>query len=229
MTPLLEIKSISEELLDNTTSESCFFLAVQFLTMEEVYEQFQNYDFDQSPSYKKTLEQVYNQYLIVLSDKDLEVKQDIANGVFNPDRIPQADREQLQLQTKIFVFCSETDNILEIQDYQYWLEKNSASKKIEELPTTEAAKPNTVSNQSSDLNTDISVGDVPESANPEEYTSNYQELVDMIVNNKPIPGIKQIPKTILDPSTASSSSLEQRRKPWERAETKTQETVEDTV
>lgn len=180
-------------------------------TMDDVYEQFRNYDFEKSPSYKNTLDQVYNQYLIVMSDKDLEVKQDLSNGVFNPDRIPAADREQLQLQTKIFVFCSETENIMELQDYQFWL----GNKEREEAA---AQATSTIEDVNRNIDTNhIQGGDsiVVDSAPEEEYTSNYQEIVDMIVNNKPIPGIKEIPKTILDPEDASQSILKQRKKPWE--------------
>lgn len=200
--------------------------------MEEVFEQFRTYDFSKSSSYEPTLEQVYNQYLIVMSDKDLEIKQDLSNGIINPDRIPQADREQLQLQTKIFVFCSETDNILEIQDYQFWLTHREQNQllKSPELKEISSNKPTIQSTTESQLinNGDSIMVDTTTSENDEvgEYTSNYQEIVDMIVNNKPIPGIKQIPKTILDPETASSSVLQQRKKPWEIIDDETVKTDE---
>lgn len=182
--------------------------------MDEVYEQFGSYDFQASPAYKNTLEQVYNQYLIVMSDKDLEVKQDLSNGVFNPSRIPQADREQLQLQTKIFVFCSETENILELQDYQFWLADKQRALGVPQGDAGASAGDDLdvdVDSQMVDSQHDVLAVEPTE----EEYTSNYQEIVDMIVNNKPIPGIKQIPKTVLDPTSASESVLQQRRKPWE--------------
>lgn len=199
--------------------------------METVYEQFRTYDFNKSPSYNQTLAQVYHQYLIVMSDKDLEVKQDLSKGVINPDRIPAADKEQLQLQTKIFVFCSETDNILEVQDYQFWLsnrENSSNDQKFNEQKNNTNINTN-VNGDSITAISSFSNGNTNEIQNDEEndeegYTSNYQEIVDMIVNNKPIPGIKQIPKTILDPTTASESTLQQRKKPWE---TNTKEEVED--
>lgn len=177
--------------------------------IEKVYLEFQAYDFDKSPTYKQTLNEVYNQYLIVLSDKDLEVRTELSQGIFNLNKIPVEDREQLQLQTKIFVFCSETDNILEVSDYQYWLArknpdtlKRTEEPKVEEFKTTEKE----VSGH---------IDDVITAFEPAEYTSNYQQVVDMIVNNKPIPGIKQIPKTILDPANASESNLAPRKKPWE--------------
>jgi hypothetical protein len=47
--------------------------------------------------------------------------------------------------------------------------------------------------------------------------------VDMIVNNKPIPGIKQIPKTVLDPAEAPASVLQPRKKPWEQAQAQVQD------
>lgn len=177
--------------------------------IEKVYLEFQAYEFDKSPTYKQTLNEVYNQYLIVLSDKDLEVRTELSQGIFNLNKIPVEDREQLQLQTKIFVFCSETDNILEVSDYQYWLArknpdtlKRTEEPKVEEFKTTEKE----VSGH---------IDDVITAFEPAEYTSNYQQVVDMIVNNKPIPGIKQIPKTILDPANASESNLAPRKKPWE--------------
>ncbi|KAH3670550.1 hypothetical protein OGAPHI_001065 [Ogataea philodendri] len=54
------------------------------------------------------------------------------------------------------------------------------------------------------------------------YSSNYEQLVDLIVNNKPIPGIKQIPDTVLGAEIASDSTLTERKKPWE---VKTQEST----
>lgn len=180
--------------------------------IDKVYREFQAYDFDKSPTYKQTLNEVYNQYLIVLSDKDLEVKSELSQGIFNVNRIPIEDREQLQLQTKIYVFCSETDNILEVSDYQYWLAMNdpntlktSSEPKVEEIETTEMEVSGNIENIINEME-------------PGEYTSNYQQIVDMIVNNKPIPGIKQIPKTILDPANASESNLAPRKKPWEVTE-----------
>jgi hypothetical protein len=46
----------------------------------------------------------------------------------------------------------------------------------------------------------------------------YQEIVDMIQNGKPIPGIKNIPSTVLagQGTTAAKST---RRKPWEKGAT----------
>lgn len=196
--------------------------------MEVVFRHFKNYNFENSPSYRSTLEQVYMQYLIVLSDKDLEVKQDITNGVFNEERIPEADREQLQLQTKVFVFCSETDNILELQEYQYWLatsgkaEDNAA--KLQEVSDGTMVDGNSAEqSQLGEVQVDGGAATATATDEAGEYRSNYEEVVDMIVNNKPIPGIKQIPKTVLDPAEAPASVLQPRKKPWEQAQPQVQD------
>ena len=50
---------------------------------------------------------------------------------------------------------------------------------------------------------------------PEGPKMSYQEIVDLIQSGKPIPGIKEIPKTVLEgQGTAASKST--RRKPWEK-------------
>lgn len=158
---------------------------------ESVYKQFYSYDFDSDTDYQNGLQQVYQQYLVMQSDSDLEIKKDLSNGIFDSSKIKAKDLEMLQLQAKIFFFCSQTGNILEIDDYQKWLKTKKESLKHD---ITEEE-------------------DLP-------YSSNYEQLVDLIVNNKPVPGIKQIPKTLLDPETADESSLQPRRKPWEKKEEK---------
>lgn len=52
-----------------------------------------------------------------------------------------------------------------------------------------------------------------ETAEP-EYSSSYQELVELILAGKEIPGIKQIPNTILEGETTEQKA-QVRKKPWE--------------
>ncbi|CCH45042.1 hypothetical protein BN7_4620 [Wickerhamomyces ciferrii] len=47
-----------------------------------------------------------------------------------------------------------------------------------------------------------------------EYSSNYQELVELIIAGKEVPGIKQIPDTVLEGQT-SQHVAQERKKPWE--------------
>lgn len=150
--------------------------------MEEetaVFRQFRDFNFGSNDVYTSTLEQVMNQYLVMLSDTEIEVREEISNGVLNINRIPAEDMVQLELQTKCFVFCQETGNILELDSFKIWMENG---------------------------------GDVEDVDQPR---ISYDEIVDLIVNNKPVPGIKEIPNTVLNPTDAPDGVLSQRRKPWE--------------
>ncbi|KAI5368196.1 hypothetical protein Slin15195_G033300 [Septoria linicola] len=56
---------------------------------------------------------------------------------------------------------------------------------------------------------DGAMGDAPKPAS-------FAEICDMIAEGKPIPGIKDIPDTILE-GQASDTQAEKRKKPWEKA------------
>ncbi|CAI4043825.1 hypothetical protein SKDZ_10G2190 [Saccharomyces kudriavzevii ZP591] len=43
----------------------------------------------------------------------------------------------------------------------------------------------------------------------------YEELLDHIINNKPVPNIVEVPNVTLDESLGSTSSLKPRTRPWE--------------
>lgn len=50
---------------------------------------------------------------------------------------------------------------------------------------------------------------------PSEPKLNYQEIVDLIQSGKPIPGIKEIPDTVLA-GQGTSATQSRRAKPWEK-------------
>ncbi|KAG7695871.1 hypothetical protein KL930_003539 [Ogataea haglerorum] len=154
--------------------------------MDSVYEEFSRYDFDSNEEYLAGLKQVMEQYLILQSQSDPEISKDISEGVFDVSKIKPQDKEQLVWQAKVYFFCSQTGEILDLDDYRKW----ESTRKLQE----------------------------PQGRNTKEipYSSNYEQLVDLIVNNKPIPGIKQIPDTVLGPELSSSSMLSERKKPWEQ-------------
>ncbi|GEQ66861.1 hypothetical protein JCM33374_g524 [Metschnikowia sp. JCM 33374] len=108
--------------------------------------------------------------------------------------IPAAERQQLTDQAKSFFFCSSTGHILNLDEYYSWKRNNGGKITLLDEDNKEAA------------NTDIP--DAP-------YSSNYQELVDLIVSGKPVPGIKEIPDTVLS-EQKSESRAEKRTKPWEK-------------
>lgn len=52
----------------------------------------------------------------------------------------------------------------------------------------------------------------------------YDDLVEHIVLNKPIPNVVQVPDTVLDSKLGSQPRLTQRIKPWEQVEVAGEET-----
>lgn len=47
------------------------------------------------------------------------------------------------------------------------------------------------------------------------YPITFNQIVDLIVNGRPVPGIKKVPDT-LSPSQESQAKTAKRKKPWER-------------
>lgn len=58
----------------------------------------------------------------------------------------------------------------------------------------------------------------------DEKTLSYAALVEMIQSGKPIPGIKDIPDTVLE-GQGTQPAASQRRKPWEKDTSDTPATV----
>lgn len=50
---------------------------------------------------------------------------------------------------------------------------------------------------------------------PAPYPTSFSQIVELITNGSPIPGIKEVPDTVLE-GQASSQITGKRRKPWER-------------
>lgn len=48
------------------------------------------------------------------------------------------------------------------------------------------------------------------------YPTSFADIVDLITQNKPIPGIETIPDTVLEPGSSKFDRTTRRKKPWER-------------
>lgn len=53
------------------------------------------------------------------------------------------------------------------------------------------------------------------SINEPQVNLSYDQIVDMLVHNKPVPGIVDIPDTVLGTEMASTPEAPRRLKPWE--------------
>lgn len=154
---------------------------------EEVYREYANYDWDSFTEFQEGIAQILESHLQTMQEQDPSITS-----------IPALDRQQLIDQAKSFFFCSKTGHIFNLDDYEQWKLHNQVDKKepkIQEITPEEA---------------------LTEALTEAPYSSNYQELVELIVAGKPVPGIKEIPDTIL-PEKSSKPVQQQRTKPWEMA------------
>ncbi len=158
----------------------------------KVFEKFYKFDFTNSKKYQDGLLAVYEQYLVMKFQNDPHIEQKLrgeekrdveklANTLLQPSEI-----SQLQSQAKVYYFCSETGDIMSLDDYQKWEAQFTETKRFQEISSERAP-----------------------------HSSKYEELVDLIVQGKPIPDIKTVPDMVYDTTKISQSSLELRKKPWE--------------
>lgn len=155
---------------------------------EDVYIEYLNYDWKSFTEFQDGLQEILENYLANLKEQDASIT-----------TIPSLDKQQLIDQAKSFFFCNKTGHILNLDDYNQW-KLHNGDKFIR-------------SDQIEEHKEDKEVAEEEEEEEP--YTSNYQELVELIAQGKPIPGIKHIPDTVLtDQGTAASAA--QRTKPWEK-------------
>lgn len=180
--------------------------------MEEIYKEFLNYDWDSFQEFQDGLKEILDSYLENMKEQDASVT-----------AVPALDRQQLVDQAKSYFYSTKTGNILNLDDYRQWKYKNGdryvTSNQIEAVEANEESTIPQASNKPQRIEevTDLLESEPKPAASETDdppYSSNYQDLVELIVSGKPVPGIKEIPNTVL-PEQSSISAAKQRVKPWE--------------
>lgn len=177
---------------------------------EEVYKEYLNYDWESFSEFKEGLQQILDAQLEQMKEQDPSVVS-----------IPPLDKQQLIDQAKSFFFCSHTGNILNLEDYNEWrlhngskFDKSAKIVELEDLAKIVEIEGLTRDGKIDDLQ--LEPAEPVSGSSEPPYSSNYQQLVDLIVSGKPVPGIKHIPDTVL-PEQSSKPGAEQRAKPWEKS------------
>ncbi|KAK5002958.1 hypothetical protein LTR16_006563 [Cryomyces antarcticus] len=80
-----------------------------------------------------------------------------------------------------------------------------------------ATAPNVPSTAPSNAITETGASPAAGSAEQAPYPTSFAHIVDLITTGQPIPGIKEIPPTILE-GQGTQSSTSRRKKPWEKDE-----------
>lgn len=126
-------------------------------------------------------------------DEDQEFQgglQAILGSVQDPQQV-----EHLTLRAKCYYYARKAGATVDFDGYKNWVESRRAGGATGTSQSEQAAG---------------GMGGAPKPAS-------FAEICDMIAEGKPIPGIKDIPDTILE-GQASEQQAQGRKKPWEKAE-----------
>lgn len=169
-------------------------------SQEAVYLEFLQYDWDSFLEFQEGLNEILMGHLALLKEQDPSVQ-----------AIPPHEQQQLIDQAKLFFYCSKTGNILNLDDYYAW-KRNNGDKisLVDDKPVGEQE-----SNAPGTNDSKLDSAQLESGQEEAPYSSNYQNLVDLIVSGKPVPGIKQIPDTVLS-DQGSKLEAKSRVKPWEK-------------
>ncbi|KXL49570.1 hypothetical protein M433DRAFT_158626 [Acidomyces richmondensis BFW] len=136
----------------------------------------------------------------------------ILGSVQNPEQV-----QHLTLRAKCYYYARKANTHVDFDGYKQWVENNLSSASV--------APPNGTGNdygQTPQLddgyvggmgeeNVGVAGGGMSNAPKP----ASFADICEMIAEGKPIPGIKEIPSTILE-GQASESQMEKRKKPWEK-------------
>ena len=130
-----------------------------------------------------------------------------------------AQVDHLTLRAKCYYYARKSGTPVDFDGYKQWVESlrngtaptnGTAAASNPEGGEQSTAQPE----QSASTSTEGEVGGMSGMGNA-PYSASFAEICDMIAEGKPIPGIKDIPDTILE-GQASESQTQKRKKPWEK-------------
>lgn len=126
----------------------------------------------------------------------------ILGSVQDPQQV-----EHLTLRAKCYYYARKAGAAVDFDGYKQWVESRGQRGVVGD--NNYGTNGETIPQQSQPA-ADGGMGDAPKPAS-------FAEICDMIAEGKPIPGIKDIPDTILE-GQASDKQAEGRRKPWEKSQ-----------
>ncbi|KAL8831475.1 MAG: hypothetical protein Q9191_000847 [Dirinaria sp. TL-2023a] len=117
----------------------------------------------------------------------------------------------LTLQAKCFYYSRKFNVTIEPSAYQSWVRRSA---KNEHIPSETGDKPVLSSFNASDSVPSVNAPAIDaEPAAP--YPNSFGQIVELITQGKPIPGVKEVPNTLLT-GQETQPTLPKRKKPWEQ-------------
>ncbi|KAJ9625478.1 hypothetical protein H2204_010340 [Knufia peltigerae] len=167
------------------------------VTPASVYQGLFTYPFDTDPEYQAGL-------AAILGHPDTPVTLE-----------ELTDKKELVLQAQSFYFSRKFAlPPIDVVAYSSWLLSHSPTDSSQHPPVQPLVAPPT----SSSTESAPSVGPQANASASEPeppYPTSFAHIVDLITRNMPIPGIEEIPNTVLEPGSSKIDKKPRRRKPWE--------------
>ncbi|KAF2767320.1 hypothetical protein EJ03DRAFT_276460 [Teratosphaeria nubilosa] len=117
-------------------------------------------------------------------------------GILGDNVTDSEQRSRITIRAKCYYYTRKAGTPVDYQSYKAWVDSKGS------MPAPAEPRPGGGGEG------DGGMGNAPKPAT-------FAEICDMIAEGKPIPGIKDIPDTILE-GQASSSTAGRRKKPWEK-------------
>lgn len=179
----------------------------------DVYSQFGAYDWKSDVEFQAGLKKILEQMPGSSNSSNTPSNQasDQAGNSKSNNGNSQSDEKvkALTLQAQAFYFkqkFGKTVDLNQYLEYQHNNKKNTSSEEHEQILKNGQQVQNDQSDQSSQNNQN--------EQNP-PFSTNYAQIVELILAGKPIPGIREIPDTKLGLDSGSKPQAQRRLKPWE--------------
>lgn len=140
----------------------------------------------------------------------------------------------LVLQVKCFYFTRKHElPPIDPSAYRTWLQSRPSDPAAPVLASAQASHlSSTAPQDESGVAADVSTSLEPKAGGPDEpppYPTSFAAIVDLITRNVPVPGIEEVPATVLEHGSTKIDHTPRRKKPWEAeaepAETTSTETA----
>lgn len=122
-----------------------------------------------------------------------------------------AQVEHLTLRAKCYYYARKAGTHVDFDGYKRWVERGGQAEGTGTGTNGLNSEPMQAGLEGEAGDTGAGDGGMLDAPRP----ASFAEICDMIAEGKPIPGIKDIPDTILE-GQASDSQASKRKKPWER-------------
>ena len=136
-------------------------------------------------------------------------------SILSSDPAPE-QRELLTQRAKCFYYARKSGRPVDFDAYRSWQVRQGQAS----LPLTngESRQEVPLSSENEDRNSTLRHGQNQLSEEPPApYPNTFSQIVELISSGQPIPGIKEVPGTVLE-GQCSAPVAGKRRKPWERDE-----------